>query len=67
MTQRSRASTSRWVISDKRHNDRDSDQSWDTFWGRPGYGAPRDSTQRENLMKNLYFAENNKVEVTRCY
>merc|ERR1712131_250181 len=24
-------------------------QSWDTFWGRPGYGAPRDSTNRENL------------------
>ena len=35
-------------------------QSWDTFWGRPGYGAPRDSTNRENLMKNLYFAEENK-------
>ena len=35
-------------------------QSWDTFWGRPGYGAPRDSTQRENLMKNLYFSEDNK-------
>ena len=36
-------------------------QSWDTFWGRPGYGAPRDHTHRENLMKNLYFGDNNKV------
>ena len=36
-------------------------QCWDTFWGRPGYGAPRDNTHRENLMKNLYFGHNNKV------
>ena len=36
-------------------------QSWDSFWGRPGYGAPRDQTHRENLMKNLYFGDNNKV------
>ena len=36
-------------------------QSWDSFWGRPGYGAPRDQTYRENLMKNLYFGDNNKV------
>ena len=33
-------------------------QSWDTFWGRPGYGAPRDNTYRENLMKNLYYTDN---------
>ena len=36
-------------------------QSWDSFWGRPGYGAPRGQTHRENLMKNLYFGDNNKV------
>lgn len=32
-------------------------QSWDTFWGRPGYGAPREGkgTQKENLMKMLHY------------
>ena len=40
-------------------------QSWDSFWGRPGYGAPRDHTHRENLMKNLYFGDNNKVSQAR--
>ena len=35
-------------------------QQWDTFWGRPGYGAPRDSILKENLIKNLYFAEEGK-------
>ena len=33
-------------------------QSWETFWGRPGYGAPRDSAQKENLMKMLHYPEN---------
>ena len=36
-------------------------QSWDTFWGRPGYGAPRDSIMKENLIKNLYFADDKKT------
>ena len=35
-------------------------QQWDSFWGRPGYGAPRDSILKENLIKNLYFAEDGK-------
>ena len=29
---------------------------WDKFWGRPGYGAPRQSGQnKENLMKMLHY------------
>merc|ERR1711962_1303844 len=30
-------------------------QSWETYWGRPGNGAPRDSVQKENLMKMLHY------------
>lgn len=31
-------------------------QVWDKFWGRPGYGAPRQSGQnKENLMKMLHY------------
>eukprot|EP00090_Calanus_glacialis_P021912 TRINITY_DN33788_c0_g1_i1.p1 TRINITY_DN33788_c0_g1~~TRINITY_DN33788_c0_g1_i1.p1 ORF type:complete len:454 (+),score=113.33 TRINITY_DN33788_c0_g1_i1:334-1695(+) len=34
-------------------------ESWETFWGRPGNGAPiRDSSQKENLMKMLHYPEN---------
>ena len=37
-------------------------ESWETFWGRPGNGAPRDSSQKENLMKMLHYPEDsNKV------
>ena len=39
-------------------------ESWETFWGRPGNGAPRDSSQKENLMKMLHYPENsNKVGI----
>jgi len=32
-------------------------QHWDTFWGRPGYGAPQrgKGPQKENLMKILHY------------
>ena len=31
-------------------------QQWDTFWGRPGYGAPRQAgPQKENLMRSLHY------------
>jgi len=30
-------------------------ESWESFWGRPGNGAPRDSVQKENLMKMLHY------------
>lgn len=32
-------------------------ESWGTFWGRPGYGAPNlgKSAHRENLMKILHY------------
>ena len=36
-------------------------QSWETFWGRPGYGAPREVVQKGNLMKMLHYPE--KVQV----
>ena len=38
-------------------------QQWDTFWGKPGYGAPREGkyTQKENLMKILHYPQTNKV------
>ena len=34
-------------------------QSWGNYWGRPGYGAPRqgNTTQKENLMKILHYPE----------
>ena len=39
-------------------------ESWETFWGRPGNGAPRDSSQKENLMKMLHYPEDsNKVGI----
>ena len=32
-------------------------QAWDKFWGRPGYGAPRQAgvAHKENLMKMLHY------------
>lgn len=31
-------------------------QHWDTYWGRPGYGAPKaHGPQKENLMKILHY------------
>ena len=31
-------------------------QQWDTYWGRPGYGAPKpNGPQKENLMKILHY------------
>ena len=31
-------------------------QQWDTFWGRPGFGAPTErGAQKENLMRNLHY------------
>lgn len=33
-------------------------QSWEKFWGRPGYGAPRDTAHKENLMKMLHYPQN---------
>jgi hypothetical protein len=31
-------------------------QHWDTYWGRPGYGAPKShGPQKENLMKILHY------------
>ena len=38
-------------------------KNWETFWGRPGYGAPRDSAQKENLMKMLHYPENTTKNV----
>ena len=33
-------------------------QHWDTYWGRPGYGAPRQQgPQKENLMKILHYPQ----------
>ena len=32
-------------------------ESWETFWGRPGYGAPRGVVQKGNLMKMLHYPE----------
>ena len=32
-----------------------------TFWGRPGNGAPRDQAHKENLMKMLHFGAQEKV------
>ncbi len=38
-------------------------QSWESFWGRPGYGAPREGKMphKENLMKILYYPDQEKV------
>ena len=33
-------------------------QSWESYWGRPGHGAPRDKSHKENLIKMLHFPEN---------
>ena len=30
-------------------------QSWQTFWGRPGCGAPRDTINKENLLAMLHY------------
>ncbi|XP_071746149.1 uncharacterized protein [Lepeophtheirus salmonis] len=37
-------------------------ESWETFWGRPGYGAPKDGRgpQKENLMKLLHYSTTEK-------
>ena len=37
-------------------------QAWDKFWGRPGYGAPRQDqgntvAHKENLMKMLHYPQ----------
>jgi len=46
-----------------RHKEFDEEQqkrhfeSWETFWGRPGYGAPREVVQKGNLMKMLHYPE----------
>lgn len=51
----------------QRHKDEQEEQkrhfeSWERFWGKPGYGAPRDGrNQKENLMKILHYPELNKV------
>ena len=36
-------------------NDDDDDDSYDDYFFRPGYGAPRDTVQKENLMKMLHY------------
>ena len=41
-------------------------QSWESFWGRPGYGAPRANTQKENLMKILHYPEIQKVNTAEA-
>ena len=42
-------------------------QSWETFWGRPGNGAPRDKSQKENLMKMLHYPDqSNKVNFSQA-
>ncbi|XP_023341487.1 uncharacterized protein LOC111711377 [Eurytemora carolleeae] len=43
-------------------------ESWDSFWGRPGYGAPRGQqghNNKENLMKMLHYPNKapNNVEL----
>ncbi|XP_059098913.1 uncharacterized protein LOC131893000 isoform X2 [Tigriopus californicus] len=51
----------------QRHKDEQEEQkrhfeSWERFWGKPGYGAPRDGrNQKENLMKILHYPELNKA------
>eukprot|EP00090_Calanus_glacialis_P013030 TRINITY_DN21643_c0_g1_i1.p1 TRINITY_DN21643_c0_g1~~TRINITY_DN21643_c0_g1_i1.p1 ORF type:complete len:462 (-),score=133.65 TRINITY_DN21643_c0_g1_i1:237-1583(-) len=35
-------------------------ESWQSFWGKPGCGAPRDTIQKENLMKMLHYPDNSK-------
>ena len=32
-------------------------ESWQTFWGRPGNGASRETVQKGNLMKMLHYPE----------
>ena len=32
-------------------------ESWETFWGRPGYGAPKNNTTKGNLMKMLHYPD----------
>ena len=32
-------------------------QSWESYWGRPGHGAPRDKSHKENLIKMLHFGD----------
>ena len=32
-------------------------ESWDSFWGRPGYGAPKPNTSKGNLMKMLHYPD----------
>jgi len=32
-------------------------QSWESYWGRPGNGAPRDKSHKENLIKMLHFGD----------
>ena len=30
-------------------------ESWESYWGRPGNGAPRNVAHKENLIKMLHF------------
>ena len=30
-------------------------ESWESYWGRPGNGAPRNIAHKENLIKMLHF------------
>ena len=39
-------------------------ESWESFWGRPGNGAPRDSVQKENLMKMLHYNDSEVKNVS---
>ena len=32
-------------------------ESLESFWGKPGNGAPRNLVARENLMKNLHYMD----------
>ena len=40
-------------------------ESWESFWGRPGNGAPRDSVQKENLMKMLHYNDSEVKNVRK--
>ena len=41
-------------------------RAWDNFWGRPGYGAPRQEqgntvAHKENLMKMLHYPQQVRI------
>ena len=35
-------------------------QSWETFWGRPGYGAPREVLRPNNYDDDLEYSDDRK-------